>query len=188
MTAPTTPEQPSPPAPQSPSFPQDETDNSGPRASGIAQRRKPLPKGLLYAASGLVLGLLLGVAGTTVVTAAVNDANAKAAAEAEANKPRPLPEAINRCKLTGEKTSAKLGDEGRSLSLDSEGKEDYSGLSMTQVDCVLKALNMPDSISDQMDNTRALDGTQRDSWEGFSVSWNYHPNSGLNVILKETAG
>lgn len=188
MTAPTTPEQPNPQAPQFPPFTQGEARNSGPGPSGPGQRRKPLPRGLVYVGSGLVLGLLLGIAGTTVVTAAVNDASAKAAAEAEANKPRPLPEAVDKCKLNDEKTSAKLGDDGRSLTLDSKGKEDYSGLSMTQVDCVLKALKMPDSISDQMGHTRALDGTQRDSWASFSVSWNYHPDNGLNVILKQTAG
>ncbi|MDR7083569.1 hypothetical protein J2X01_002864 [Arthrobacter ginsengisoli] len=116
----------------------------------------------------------------------MNDANAKAAAEAEANKPRPLPDAVGKCKLTSEKTSAKLGDGGRSLSLDNKGKDDSSGLTMTQIDCVLEALNMPDSIYDQMGTTRALDGTQRDSWGAFSVSWNYHPDSGLNVNIKES--
>ncbi|MCO4273035.1 hypothetical protein NG701_01065 [Pseudarthrobacter sp. HLT3-5] len=140
----------------------------------------------MFGAAGLVLGILLGIVGTTAVTGAVNDANAKAAAEAEANKPRPLPDAVAKCKLTAEKASAKLGDDGHSLSLDNEGEKDSSGLSMTQIDCVLEAINMPDSIYDQMGTTRALDGTQRDSWDGFSVSWNYHPSSGLNVNLKET--
>lgn len=158
-----------------------------------------MPKAVLFAGAGLILGILLGIAGTTTVTAAVNDANAKAAAEvkdanakaaaeAEANKPRPLPEAVAECKLTAEKTSAKLGDDGHSLSLDNEGQDDLSGLSMTQINCVLEALNMPDSIYDQMGSTRAVDGTQRDSWDVFSVSWNYHPDSGLNVNLKETGG
>jgi hypothetical protein len=147
-----------------------------------------MPSGLIFGAAGLILGVLIGIAGTTISTAAVNDVRAKAAAEAEANKPRPLPEAVEKCKLTSEGTSAKLGDDGHSLSLDSEGKDDYSGLSMTQVDCVLEALNMPDSIYDQMSTTRALDGTQRDNWDAFSVSWNYHPDSGLHVNLRETAG
>jgi hypothetical protein len=133
------------------------------------------------------LGILLGIVGTTAVTAAVNDANAKAAAVAEANKPRPLPDAVEKCKLTGEKSSAKIGDDGHSLSLNNKGKEDYSGLSMTQIECVLEALKMPDSIRDQMGTTRALDGTQRDSWDAFSVSWNYHPDSGLNVNIRESA-
>ena len=148
--------------------------------------RQPMPAGVKFGTAGLILGILIGIAGTSIATAAVDDARAKAAAEAEAQKPRPLPEAVEKCKLTSEGTSAKLGDDGHSLSLDSEGKDDYSGLSMTQVDCVLEALNMPDSINDQMGTTRALDGTQRDSWDDFSVSWNYHPDSGLHVNLKET--
>lgn len=148
--------------------------------------RKPLPPGVKFGVAGLILGILIGTAGTSIATAAIDDARIKAAAEAEANKPRPLPEAVGRCKLSSETVSAKLGDDGHSLSLDSEGEDDYSGLSMTQVDCVLEALNMPDSINDQMGTTRALDGTQRDSWDNFSVSWNYHPDSGLHVNLRET--
>lgn len=211
MTAPETPGQPQQPAPQSPPFQtlqQGQTQPSagqpyqsehygrqlgqpgpfGPGEPAPETRRKPVPKAVLFAGAGLILGILLGIAGTTTVTAAVNDANAKAAAEAEANKPRPLPEAVAKCKLTAEKTSAKLGDDGHSLSLDNEGEDDLSGLSMTQINCVLEALNMPDSIYDQMGSTRALDGTLRDSWDVFSVSWNYHPDSGLNVNLKETGG
>lgn len=158
---------------------------AGPAVAPSKQQRKPLPKTMMFGAAGLILGILLGIAGTVTVTSALNTASAKAAAEAEANKPRPLPEALTKCKLTAKKTVAKLGDDGHSLSLDGVGEEDASGLPMADIDCVLEAVDMPDSIRDQMGNTRALDGTQRDNWKNFSVSWNYHPNSGLNVNLKE---
>lgn len=178
------------PPEQTPSLPEadgGQRNDSDTLGQGRPTLRKPRRTSVLFAGAGLILGIVLGILGTTTVTAAVNDANAKAAAEAEANKPRPLPEAVATCKLTGERTSAKLGDDGHSLSLDNKGKDDYSGLTMTQINCVLDALKMPDSIYDQMGNTRALDGTQRDTWDAFSVSWNYHPDSGLNVNIKESA-
>lgn len=207
MTAPETPGHPLPPAPQDPpssarqlgleaphagqAYPSGDDagqrSESGPLGSSGPALKKPLQKAVLFGGAGLILGIFLGIIGTTTVTAAVNNANAKAAAEAEANKPRPLPEAVAKCKLTSDGTTAKLGDDGHSLSLDNKGKDDYAGLTMAQIDCVLEALNMPDSIYDQMGNTRALDGTQRDSWDAFSVSWNYHPDSGLNVNIKESA-
>lgn len=182
---------------QHPGQPYHGQDNSGQHGQpgpfpqtgpGRKPRRKPIPKTVQFGVAGLILGVLLGVIGTTTVSAAVNDANARAAAEAEANKPRPLPEAVAKCNLTSEETSARIGDDGHSLSLDSRGEDDYSGLALSDVSCVLDALNMPDSIRDQMDTTRALDGTQRDTWDNFSVSWNYHPDSGVNVNVKENDG
>ncbi|MET1086814.1 MAG: hypothetical protein ABWY04_06800 [Arthrobacter sp.] len=148
--------------------------------------RKPLSKQLMFGVAGLILGILLGIAGTATVNAAVADANTKAAAEAEANKPRPIPEAVNKCSLVSD-TAAKVGDNGHSLSLDGSGKKDYSGLSMTKINCVLTALNVPDSIVDQMGTTRALDGTLKDSFSSFNISWNYHPDNGLNVNIREDA-
>jgi hypothetical protein len=197
MTTPDMPGRPDQPAPQNPPFQYGQNQHPGRHGQpGLFQqagpapkpRRKPIPKTVQFGVAGLILGVLLGVIGTTSVSAAVNDANARAAAEAEANKPRPLPEAVAKCNLTPEETSAKIGDEGHSLSLDSRGEDDYSGLTLSEVNCVLDALNMPDSIRDQMDNTRALDGTQRDTWDNFSVSWNYHPDSGVNVNVKENDG
>ena len=35
--------------------------------------------------------------------------------------------------------------------------------------------------------TRALDGRQQASWDGFEASWTYHPDNGLTLILRETA-
>ncbi|MFJ4171671.1 hypothetical protein ACIPY3_19380 [Paenarthrobacter sp. NPDC089714] len=143
-------------------------------------------KPFLFGAVGLLVGLLLGILGTVAVTGLAQAAEAAAAADAEAKKPRPLPAAVNTCKLSGKSTYAKLGDEGRTLSLDGEGEEDVDGLAWTDIQCVLKAVNVPDYVRDQMGSTRALDGTQRESWDNFAVSWSYHPNTGASVVLRVT--
>jgi len=145
---------------------------------------KPINKALLIAGASFVIGAMLGVAGTAITISAVNDANARAAAQSEASKPRPFKEAASGCGVIGE-TGADLGDGDHSLSLDGKGDEDYSGLSMQNIDCVLNNIHVPDFIRAEMDKTRALDGTQRESWENFSVSWSYHPDNGLNVGLVE---
>ena len=33
--------------------------------------------------------------------------------------------------------------------------------------------------------SRALDGTQEQSWGDYSASWTYHPDDGLNIVIAE---
>lgn len=150
--------------------------------------RKPLNKTLLVAVASFIVGALLGVAGTAATINSVNDANAKAASEAaakaEADKPRVLKSAASSCGITNS-DGAKLGDNDTSLSLDGKGDEDYTGLSMTSINCVMDAIKVPDYVRAQMNKTRALDGTQRESWGNISATWSYHPNTGFNLGLTE---
>lgn len=143
-------------------------------------------KALLFGAVGLLVGILLGILGTVTVNGLTQAAQAAAAADAEAKKPRPLPAAVNTCKLSSKPSYAKLGDDGRTLSLDGKGEKDSNGLAWSDIECVLKAVNVPDYVRDQMGSTRALDGTQRESWDNFAATWSYHPNSGANVVLRVT--
>jgi hypothetical protein len=48
----------------------------------------------------------------------------------------------------------------------------------------MDALTIPQAVREHMSQTRALDGRQTDSWEGFSASWSYHPDSGINLIVQ----
>jgi hypothetical protein len=36
-----------------------------------------------------------------------------------------------------------------------------------------------------MDQTRALDGRQTDAWAAFEASRTYHPDDGLDVLIRE---
>jgi hypothetical protein len=37
----------------------------------------------------------------------------------------------------------------------------------------------------RMDKTRALDGMQREVFDTFDVSWSYHPDNGLDIVIHE---
>jgi ribosomal protein S6E (S10) len=78
-----------------------------------------------------------------------------------------------------------IGDEGKSLLLDTQGSDDATGLNMTQLDCILIRLETPDSTRSLIDSTRALDGRQEAEWDSFSATWSYHPDSGLNMVIVE---
>lgn len=96
--------------------------------------------------------------------------------------------AYTRCKLYKRDSellgTVKLEDGGRTLSFDAMYK--YAGLApntptSADFDCALKAMNAPAFVSNQISNTRALDGRVTASWGKISASWTYHPDSGLDI-------
>lgn len=90
-----------------------------------------------------------------------------------------LVQAVEACP---ESSYIELVDEGTALLISTEGDESY-GASMDEVACVINELEMPSNIVNRLDTTRALDGTQTGSWNGYEATWNYHPNSGMNLTI-----
>ena len=99
-----------------------------------------------------------------------------------ANKPSQFVSAAASCGLENN-NSARVGDDGASLTLDMEGEEDFAKLTSDEVFCVLDALKVPDSVTALMEQTRALDGRQTADWDGVTAAWSYHPDNGMDVIL-----
>jgi hypothetical protein len=82
-----------------------------------------------------------------------------------------------------EDADAQVKDDGKTLIIDGKGEEDATGAALTAIGCVIERVEMPDSVIAQMEQTRALDGMRSGSWEGYEATWNYHPDSGLNLIV-----
>ncbi len=88
---------------------------------------------------------------------------------------------------SGCSVSAAVRDSGRSITLDT-GRNSYSsGHSINDVACVLGSLRVPDSVVSRIENTRALDGMQTATWDGYTANWNYHPDSGLFLVIEDSA-
>jgi hypothetical protein len=82
-----------------------------------------------------------------------------------------------------------LTDDDRTLFLDMRGEKAGSGdLSAVQIDCYFQELKMPDYIIREMGQTTALNGRQSDTWSDFSASWTYHPDNGLDVLIRQVKG
>lgn len=80
-----------------------------------------------------------------------------------------------------------ISDNDHTLYLDMVGDDVGSGdFTLTDVRCVLGALGTPQSVIHEMDSTRALDGRQSDTWGDFKVSWTYHPDEGLDILITES--
>ncbi|CEA09216.1 hypothetical protein BN1051_02583 [Arthrobacter saudimassiliensis] len=95
-----------------------------------------------------------------------------------------LTQAVTNCAVR-EEEGIELGDAGQSLTMDSQGTDYWSvGAEWADIDCVLRKLDVPDSVLSRMDNTRALDGRQTAQWGSLTASWGYHPDSGINIVIE----
>lgn len=68
---------------------------------------------------------------------------------------------------------------------DRESEYEYNDLGLDHIQKVNKALSLPDWVYQEMMNTRALDGRQREDFDKVSVTWSYHPDHGLEVIYRK---
>ncbi len=66
----------------------------------------------------------------------------------------------------------------------SEYNNYYENDAIQAIFSVNEFLGLPDSLTDKMSNTRALDGMQSQNCGDFTVTWTYHPDNGLEVIYE----
>ncbi len=83
----------------------------------------------------------------------------------------------------GEPAGVTLADGGTTLTIDTEGEEDWSGASITDLVCILDEIEVPTYIRDEIDNTNSLMGRQSAEYEGIKLSWSYHPNNGVDMTI-----
>lgn len=127
---------------------------------------------------GIVTATSLGVAAWALLRPDSDGGAGPGAAATTAISP--LLAAHRKCHQLGE-----LSDGNQTLFLDMKGEDPGSGtLSYTQVTCYLRELGAPDYVTTHMDQTRALDGRQSDSWGEFEASWTYHPDDGLDILIR----
>jgi hypothetical protein len=130
----------------------------------------------------VVAGAVIAVAGVVAVVAATGSSDSPSR--------RPLDFLSTETALSKAQTrcdAGTLGDEDHTLLIDMMGEEYSSGTAtIDDVGCVLAALAAPTSVTARMDSTRALDGMQTATWDGYSASWTYHPDDGLDLIITES--
>jgi hypothetical protein len=94
--------------------------------------------------------------------------------------PTALEQASQKC------DAGEIGDGGSTLFVDTIGTARASGRDTTSdLSCLLGELQAPAFVVRAMERTRALDGRQTETWGDFSASWTYHPDEGLDVLIRE---
>lgn len=76
-----------------------------------------------------------------------------------------------------------LDDDGKGLFVDGAGDKSV-GLVISDLACVIKNVEVPDSVISRMDNTTALMGQQEATFDGITLRWSYHPNNGLDMSFE----
>ena len=72
------------------------------------------------------------------------------------------------------------------MNLDGSGKEDWGKADTSALACVLAELKTPQAVIAHMDSTNALAGRQEDTWADFTASWTYHPDNGIDLIIRRS--
>jgi hypothetical protein len=81
-------------------------------------------------------------------------------------------------------SAGQVADGGSTLVVDTAGATSASGADTAEeLTCLLTWFDTPTSVTAQMERTRALDGMQNASWDGYSASWTYHPDAGLDITI-----
>ena len=133
----------------------------------------------LFVGLGVALLAALGAGGYFAFANGSTGTTSTPAAAAPTTKPTTvLEEAARACAL-----SARPQDLGHTLTLDNVGAKEYPGPDdYDDARCLFNELHIPSYVVDHIGQTRALDGTQTDSWEGMNARWNYHPDNGMNIM------
>ncbi len=76
-------------------------------------------------------------------------------------------------------------DDGSTLHVDTVGNDDAFGADYADAACLLNELDTRQRMISLMDSTRALDGRQSDTWDDFTATWSYHPDSGMDLLVVE---
>jgi len=92
-------------------------------------------------------------------------------------------EAYDTC---GSPSGITVSDEGTTITINGNGEYEYSNADIYDIACVLSEVKTPSYIISNMDTTNSLMGRQTASFDGIDVSWSYHPDNGLDVVLHKT--
>lgn len=83
---------------------------------------------------------------------------------------------------------ATLSDDRSSLVIDTNPSDSsyyrYGEDALDAAENCNEYLGLPDSLMDRFLGTRALDGTQTQSYGDYTVSWTYHPDNGLRIVYE----
>lgn len=141
--------------------------------------RKKWPIGVVaLALAGLLLGALALLNGDG--EEASNAESGADTADGESDAETEIELAAEACGLEG-----RVGDDGTSITLDTQGADDAAGDDYADAACLLNGLDTPDRVISRMDQTRAMDGTLDAQWGDYEAFWNYHPDNGMNLTVYE---
>lgn len=166
-----------------------EPQMQGPIVPPDMLRKRAKKSWLMPALGGLVAGTVLGlIIGVSVPSGSADAGNANSGSPENGSiNNEVINQAVELCGIEAEGYT--VLDSGAAVELDTKGEDfldsgtsDYAAYS-----CMLTELGVPESTQQKIGRTRALDGTQEDSWGSLQATWSYHPDNGSSVLIEGTS-
>lgn len=98
--------------------------------------------------------------------------------------------------LKGDGLVLSASKDGQSITIDSnpwgaaKGSQAYNldnALALLLIKELNSELGLPDWLYTEMMGTRALDGRQKEVFDYVTVTWSYHPDSGINILYRKNS-
>lgn len=84
----------------------------------------------------------------------------------------------------GAPSGIEVSDEGKTITIDGNGEDDYYGATISSTVCVLNAVGTPSYVLSNMNTTNSLMGRQTATFgDKIDVSWSYHPDNKLDIVI-----
>jgi hypothetical protein len=128
------------------------------------------------AATAIAAALILSGCSTTAPTPAPDPTTEASSFAAPAPAGANLADAVAGCGLDGA-DGVELTADKTKLSIDTKGPRETSGAAMTDVQCVLGALEVPKDITSMMKLTTSTAEPTDAEWENLGFAWNYSPEN-----------
>lgn len=96
--------------------------------------------------------------------------------------------------LNGDGLTISAAQDGLSITINSnplgasQGSDAYklsNDLALMYIQKLNSYLGLPDWLYTEMLKTRALDGRQKETFDYVTVTWSYHPDSGINILYRK---
>lgn len=137
---------------------------------------------LVGAALVAVPSLVIDARNAALEREAAADAE-RAAEQAERDRLRLFSNALWTCDIE-QGNGVEILDAGEAIEFRGVGRSFASAVQLSDIDCFLDEIDAPTVVSSKIGSTRALDGTQGDSWNGVEATWRYHPDSGATITFE----
>lgn len=128
--------------------------------------------------------IAVGAALVVLVLAMLFWIGGDSSADSDKTEPKPEPTAIEStiddCEIG---SFANVGDDGHTLTIATDPYNETRHILKSY--CAFGALDMPDAVVAQVENTTALTGAQAADWDGYEAHWTYHPDNGLGMVITE---
>ncbi len=144
-----------------------------------------------YSLAATAAALILTGCSTAPAPAPATEAASEPSAEATTTAPSSsfaapganLTDAVSGCGLDGA-DGVQLDAAGTSLTIDTKGPRETTGAEITDVNCVLKALEVPKMITSKMKLSTSSAEETSASWAGRDYNWNYAPETHFQITIQ----